>query len=41
MRMLINRICIELRGLLNPKNVLSVIRVNAAHAVLSWKDRKF
>ena len=41
MRMFINRICIALRGLLSPKNVLSVIRVNAAQAVLSWNDRKF
>ena len=40
-RMLINRICIAFRGLLRPKNVLSVISVNAAMAVLSWKDRKF
>ena len=41
MRMLMNRICIALRGLLSPKNVLSVINVRAAQAVLSWKDRKF
>ena len=41
MRMLMKRICIAFRGLLSPKNVLRVISVRAAHAVLSWKDRKF
>ena len=41
MRMLMNRICIALRGLLRPKKVLSVIRVSAAIAVLSWNERKF
>ena len=35
------RICIALRGLLSPKNVLNVIKVNAAAAVLSWNDKKF
>lgn len=40
-RILMKRICIGLRGLLSPKNVLSVIKVNAAAAVLSWKDKKF
>ncbi len=35
------RICMALSGLLSPKNVLSVISVRAAQAVLSWKDRKF
>ena len=41
MRMLMKRICIAFRGLSSPKNVLNVISVSAAHAVLSWKDRKF
>lgn len=41
MRILINRICIAFRGLLNPKNVLRVISVRAATAVLSWNERKF
>ena len=41
MRMLMKRICIAFRGLLRPKNVLSVIRVRAATAVLSWNERKF
>ena len=41
MRMLMNRICIALRGLLSPKNVLSVMSVSAATAVLSWNERKF
>ena len=41
MRMLIKRICMALRGLLSPKNVLRVISVRAATAVLSWNDRKF
>ena len=36
-----NRICMAFRGLLSPKNVLRVISVSAAQAVLSWKDRKF
>ena len=36
-----NKICIAFKGLLNPKNVLSVISVRAATAVLSWNDRKF
>jgi hypothetical protein len=40
-RILINKICMAFRGLLNPSIVLSVISVNAAAAVLSWKDRKF
>ena len=35
------RICIAFKGLLSPKNVLRVISVSAAHAVLSWKDKKF
>jgi len=39
--MLMKRICIALRGLLSPRNVLSVIKVNAAAAVLSWNDKKF
>ena len=39
--MLMKRICIALRGLLSPKNVLNVIKVNAAAAVLSWNDKKF
>ena len=41
MRMLMNRICIALSGLLSPNIVLRVISVSAAAAVLSWKDRKF
>ena len=41
MRMLMNRICIALSGLLSPNIVLNVISVSAAAAVLSWKDRKF
>jgi hypothetical protein len=41
MRMLMNRICIALSGLLRPNIVLRVISVRAAAAVLSWKDRKF
>ena len=41
MRMLMKRICIAFKGLLSPKNVLRVISVSAAHAVLSWKDKKF
>ena len=41
MRMLMNRICIAFKGLLSPNNVLRVMRVRAAHAVLSWNDRKF
>jgi hypothetical protein len=40
-RILINKICIAFKGLLSPKKVLSVINVNAAIAVLSWKDKKF
>jgi len=40
-RILMKRICIGLRGLLSPKHVLSVIKVNAAAAVLSWNDKKF
>ena len=40
-RILMKRICIALRGLLSPKNVLSVTKVNAAAAVLSWNDKKF
>lgn len=39
--MLMKRICIALRGLLSPRNVLNVIKVNAAAAVLSWNDKKF
>lgn len=39
--MLMNRICIAFNGLLKPKNVLRVIKVSAATAVLSWKERKF
>ena len=39
--MLMNRICIAFNGLLKPKKVLSVIKVRAATAVLSWKARKF
>jgi hypothetical protein len=35
------RICIGLRGLLSPQNVLNVINANAAAAVLSWNDKKF
>lgn len=41
MRILMKRICIALSGLLNPSTVLSVIKVNAAAAVLNWKARKF
>ena len=41
MRILINKICMALRGLLNPKKVLIVIRVRAATAVLNWNDKKF
>ena len=41
MRMLMKRICIAFKGLLRPKKVLRVISVSAAHAVLSWNDRKF
>jgi hypothetical protein len=41
MRMLMNRICIALSGLLSPNIVLNVMSVSAAAAVLSWKDRKF
>ena len=41
MRMLMNRICMAFRGLLRPKNVLRVISVSAATAVLSWNDKKF
>lgn len=41
MRMLINRICMAFKGLLSPKNVLNVINVRAAAAVLSWKVKKF
>ena len=40
-KILINKICIALRGLRNPKKVLRVIRVRAATAVLSWNDKKF
>jgi hypothetical protein len=40
-RMLINKICIALRGLLYPRNVLRVINESAAAAVLSWKHKKF
>jgi hypothetical protein len=36
-----NKICIAFNGLLSPKNVLSVISVSAATAVLSWNDKKF
>jgi hypothetical protein len=39
--MLMKRICIALRGLLSPRIVLNVIKVNAAAAVLSWNDKKF
>jgi hypothetical protein len=39
--MLMNRICIALRGLLSLKTVLSVIKLRAATAVLSWKEMKF
>jgi hypothetical protein len=41
MRMLMNKICIGLSGLLSPNIVLSVINMSAAAAVLSWKERKF
>ena len=41
MRILINRICMALRGLLNPKNVLIVMSERAAITVLSWNERKF
>ena len=41
MRILINKICMALRGLLNPKKVLIVINVSAATAVLNWNDKKF
>lgn len=41
MRMLMNRICIALRGFVSPNIVLKVINVSAAAAVLSWKERKF
>jgi len=41
MRILINKICIALSGLLRCSIVLSVISVNAAAAVLSWNERKF
>ena len=40
-RMLMNRICIALSGLLSPNIVLSVMSVSAAAAVLSWNDRTF
>jgi len=40
-RMLMNRICMGLSGLVSPNIVLSVINVSAAAAVLSWKERKF
>lgn len=40
-RILMNNICIALSGLLNPNIVLSVMSVRAAHAVLSWNDKKF
>ena len=41
MRILINKICMALRGLLNPKKVLIVINMSAATAVLNWNDKKF
>ena len=41
MRILINKICMALRGLLKPNIVLRVIKDKAATAVLSWNDRKF
>jgi len=41
MRMLMNSICIALSGFVSPNNVLRVINVSAAAAVLSWKERKF
>ena len=41
MRMLMNRICIALSGFVIPNIVLKVIKVSAAAAVLSWKERKF
>lgn len=41
MRILMNKICIALSGLLSPSIVLRVISVSAAAAVLSWKARKF
>jgi hypothetical protein len=40
-RMLMNRICIALSGFDSPSSVLSVMRVSAAAAVLSWNERKF
>ena len=40
-RMLINKICMALSGLLYPRNVLRVINESAAAAVLSWKHKKF
>jgi hypothetical protein len=36
-----NRICMAFSGLLRPNIVESVMRVSAAAAVLSWKERKF
>jgi hypothetical protein len=41
MRMLMNRICVTLSGLLSPNIVLSVMSVSAAAAALSWKDWMF
>lgn len=40
-RMLMNKICIALSGLLYPRRVLRVISESAAVAVLSWKHKKF
>ena len=40
-RMLMNKICMALSGLLYPRNVLRVINESAAAAVLSWKHKKF
>lgn len=41
MRMLMNKICIALRGLVIPKAVEMVMIERAATAVESWKTRKF
>ena len=40
-RILIKSICMAFSGLLRWNTMLSVIRVSAATAVLSWNDRKF
>ena len=40
-KILIKRICIAFNGLLRWNTMLSVIKVRAATAVLSWNDRKF